>query len=182
MTELTRRAVIAGGLTSLLNLPARSETTWPGKPITLVHGYAPGGPTDTVARIVAEGLSRQLGQPVIVDPKPGAAGTIAAAHVARAASDGYTLIAMPGGHATVAALYRKLPYRTVEDFSMISLTAEYPFVFVTNVDHALQSVPDLISAARSGNNPLPAVRKRAVRLNVVLAKARQSPGLKAKGE
>jgi tripartite-type tricarboxylate transporter receptor subunit TctC len=62
MTDLTRRAAIAGGLASLLNLPARSETVWPGKPITLVHGYAPGGPTDMVARIVAEGLSRRLGQ------------------------------------------------------------------------------------------------------------------------
>jgi tripartite-type tricarboxylate transporter receptor subunit TctC len=154
MTELTRRAVITGGLTSLLTLPARSETVWPTKPITLVHGYVPGGPTDVVARIVAEGLSRRLGQQVIVDPKPGAAGTIAAAHVARAASDGYTLIAMPGAHATTAALYRNLPYRAIDDFSMISLTAEYPFVFVTNVDHAFQSMPDLINAARWGKKSL----------------------------
>ncbi len=148
MTDLTRRAAIAGGLASLLNLPARSETVWPGKPITLVHGYAPGGPTDMVARIVAEGLSRRLGQQVVVDPRSGASGTIAAAQVARAAPDGYTLIAIPGGHATTAALYRKLPYRAVEDFSMVSLTAEYPFVFVTNVDHPMRSLADLMNAAR----------------------------------
>ncbi len=138
MTDLTRRAAIAGGLASLLNLPARSETVWPGKPITLVNGYAPGGPTDMVARIVAEGLSRRLGQQVVVDPRSGASGTIAAAQVARAAPDGYTLIAIPGGHA----------YRAVEDFSMVSLTAEYPFVFVTNVNHPMRSVADLINAAR----------------------------------
>src|SRR5258708_16352614 len=133
-----RQLTIAGGLASLLNLPARSEAVWLGKPITLVNGYAPGGPTDMVARIVAEGLSRRLGQQVVVDPRSGASGTIAAAQVARAAPDGYTLIAIPGGHATTAALYRKLPYRAVEDFSMVSLTAEYPFVFVTNVDHPMQ--------------------------------------------
>jgi tripartite-type tricarboxylate transporter receptor subunit TctC len=154
MTELSRRAVIAGGLTSLLTLPARAETVWPSKPITLVHGYAPGGPTDTVARIVAEALSRRLGQPVVVDPKSGASGTIAAAQVARAAPDGYTLIAIPGAHAATAALYRKLPYRAIDDFSMISLIAEYPFVFVTNVDHALLSMADLISTARSRKEPL----------------------------
>src|SRR5260370_12474920 len=101
-----------------------------------------------VARIDAEGLSRRLGQQVVVDPRSGASGTIAAAQVARAAPDGYTLIAIPGGHATTAALYRKLPYRAVEDFSMVSLTAEYPFVFVTNVKHPMRSVPDLIIAAR----------------------------------
>ncbi len=85
---------------------------------------------------------------MVVDPRSGASGTIAAAQVARAAPDGYTLIAIPGGHATTAALYRKLPYRAVEDFSMVSLTAEYPFVFVTNVNHPMRSVADLINAAR----------------------------------
>jgi tripartite-type tricarboxylate transporter receptor subunit TctC len=154
MTELTRRAVIVGGLSSLVTLPARSETAWPTRPVTLIHGYAPGGPVDTVARIVAEALSRRLGQPVVVDSKPGAAGTIAAAQVARAAPDGYTLLAIPGAHATAAALYKKLPYRAVDDFSMISLTVEYPFVFATNVAHALRSMPDLISTARSRKEPL----------------------------
>src|SRR5436190_4099664 len=110
MTGLTRRTVLAG-LSAFVAMPARSDTAWPNRPITLVHGFAAGGPTDTVARIVAEGLSRRFGQQVVVDARPGASGTTATGQVARAAPDGYTLIAIPGGHATAAALYKKLPYR-----------------------------------------------------------------------
>jgi len=148
VTALTRRALL-GGISALLAMPARSEPPWPQRPITLVHGFAPGGPTDTVARIVAEGLSRRLGEPVVVDPRPGASGTTAAGQVARAAHDGYTLIALPGGHASAAALYRKLPYQTVDDFSMISMTSEYPFVFVTYFDHTIRTMADLVGTARS---------------------------------
>lgn len=148
MTECARRTILAG-LSGLAVMPARSQTAWPNRPIKLVHGYAPGGPTDAVARIVAEGLSRRIGQPVVVDPRSGASGTIAAAQVARAAPDGYTLIAIPGGHATAAAIYKHLPYRTVDDFSMISMTAEYPFVVATYADHAVQTVRDLLGARES---------------------------------
>jgi len=153
MTALTRRTVL-GGLSALFAVPARSEPSWPDRPIMLVHGFAAGGPTDTVARIVAEGLSRRLGQQVVVDPRPGASGTTAAGQVARAAHDGYTLIAIPGGHATAAALYKKLSYRTMDDFSMISTTSEYPFVFVTYSDHTIETMADLISTARSCQTPL----------------------------
>ena len=153
MTALTRRTVL-GGLSALFSVPARSEPSWPDRPIMLVHGFAAGGPTDTVARIVAEGLSRRLGQQVVVDPRPGASGTTAAGQVARAAHDGYTLIAIPGGHATAAALYKKLSYRTMDDFSMISTTSEYPFVFVTYSDHTIETMADLISTARSCQTPL----------------------------
>lgn len=153
MTDLTRRAVLAG-MSTFIATQARSDGPWPSRPITLVHGFAPGGPTDTVARIVAEGLSRRLDQQVVVDARTGASGTIAAAQVARAAPDGYTLIAIPGGHATNAALYAKLPYRTVDDFSMISTTAEYPFVVVTHPDHAIKTIADFIDVARSREPPL----------------------------
>lgn len=153
MTGLTRRAMLPG-LAAFVAMPARSDTAWPNQSITLVHGFAAGGPTDTVARIVAEGLSRRFGQQVVVDPRPGASGTTAAGQVARAAPDGYTLIAIPGGHAAAAALYRRLPYRTIDDFSMISMTSEYPFVFVTYSDHSIQTMADLISTARFRQTPL----------------------------
>jgi tripartite-type tricarboxylate transporter receptor subunit TctC len=152
MPTLSRRAVLAG-LSLSVTVPARGDV-WPTRPITLVHGWTPGGPTDAVARIVADGLARRLSQSVIVDPRPGAAGTTAAAQVARAAPDGYTLIAIPGGHASAAALYNKLPYRTIDDFSPISMVAEYPFVFVTYPDHPLQSMAQLLAAARSRTTPL----------------------------
>src|SRR5262245_60873415 len=153
MPQFTRRSAIAG-LVAFIAAPARAETPWPSRPITLLHGYAAGGPTDTIARLVADGLSKRLGQQVIVDAKPGAAGTIAAAQVGKAGPDGYTLMVMPGGHATAAALYKKLPFRAVEDFSMISMVADYPFVFVTYPDHAIISTGDLIALARTRDVPL----------------------------
>jgi tripartite-type tricarboxylate transporter receptor subunit TctC len=150
MIALTRRTVLAG-LTTLAAIPARPDPAWPSRPITLVHGYVAGGATDVVARILAEGLTRRLGQQVLVDPRPGASGTAAAGQVARAVPDGHTLIAIPGGHATAEALYKKLPYKTIDDFSMISMVSEYPFVFVTHADHKIQTAVDLIRAARSQN-------------------------------
>ena len=151
MTGLTRRTVLAGLTTFVAIHP---DTAWPSRPITLVHGFAAGGPTDTVARIIAEGLTTRLRQQVVVDPRPGASGTTAAGQVARAVPDGYTLIAIPGGHATAEALYKKLPYKTIDDFSMISMASEYPFVFVTYADHKIQTVADLINNARSQKIPL----------------------------
>lgn len=152
-TTLTRRTLL-GGISALFAMPVRSEPSWPDRPITLVHGLAAGGPTDTVARIVAEELSRRLGQPILIDPRPGGSGTVAAGQVARAARDGYTLIAIPGGHAAAAALYKKLPYQTIDDFSMISMTSEYPFAFVTYADHTIQTMDDLIRTARDRPTPL----------------------------
>ena len=153
MTGLTRRTLLAS-LSAILTVPAYSEAGWPNRPITLVHGFAPGGATDTAARIMAEGLTRRLGQQVMVNPRPGASGTTAAGQVARSAPDGYTLIAISGGHATAEALFQKLPYKAIDDFSMISMVAEYPFVFVTYADHKIQTALDLISIARSQNTPL----------------------------
>jgi tripartite-type tricarboxylate transporter receptor subunit TctC len=153
MTKLTRRAVIAG-LSASIATSGHADAAWPNRAITLVHGWPPGGPTDTVARILSEGLARRLGQPVVVDPHPGAAGTTAAAQVARAAPDGYTLIAIPGGHASAAALYSKLPYRTIEDFSMIGMIVEYPFVLATYPDHPIRSIAELLTEARARSTPL----------------------------
>src|SRR4029450_1626609 len=112
---------LAGPLAMLVAAPARSNPDWPDRPITMMHGFPPGGPTDLGARIVPAGLTRRLGQRVVIESKPGASGTTAAALVARAAPDGYTLFAIPSGHAFAAATYKTLPYRTIDDFSMISI-------------------------------------------------------------
>jgi tripartite-type tricarboxylate transporter receptor subunit TctC len=154
MAKPTRRTTLAGLTAFVTAGAAAAEAPWPSRPIALVHGFAAGGATDTVARILADGLSRRLGQQIVVEAKPGASGTIAAAQVARAAPDGYTLIVIPGGHATNAALFKKLPYRTVEDFSPISMISEYPFVFVTHPDHEIRTLADLIGVARSRTTPL----------------------------
>ena len=149
MTALTRRAAIAGGLCTLTLAAARANPDWPDRPITMVHGFPAGGPTDLVARIVADGLTRRLGQRVLVEGKPGASGTTAAAQIARTAPDGYTLFAIPSGHTFAAATFKTLPYRTIDDFSMISMFTEYPYLMVTHADHAIRTVADLINLARS---------------------------------
>ncbi|HTT49741.1 MAG TPA: tripartite tricarboxylate transporter substrate-binding protein [Pseudolabrys sp.] len=153
MTKLTRRTVIAG-LGALMALPARAEEVWPSRPITLVHGFPPGGPVDVLSRILADGLTKKLGQPVVVEAKPGAAGTTAAGLVARAAPDGYTLTALGATFTAASAMYRTLPYNPSEDFTFISTTAEYPLVLVTYPDSDLRTVADIVKLARSRSEPL----------------------------
>jgi tripartite-type tricarboxylate transporter receptor subunit TctC len=153
MVDLTRRGLIAA-LGALATTPLYGQGIWPTRSIALIHGFPAGGPVDTVARLLAEALSRRLEQQVIVDAKPGAAGTTAAAQVARAAPDGYTLLAVPATHAGTAAMYRTLPYKPVDDFSLVSTTVEYPFVLVTHSGHAIQSMEDLLKRASSSGRPL----------------------------
>src|SRR5277367_1440065 len=127
MTELTRRTAVMGGFgfAGLALTKARAESDWPSRTITIIHGFAAGGPSDVVARIIADGLTKALGQSVIVEPRPGASGTSGAAQIARAAPDGYTLGVIPSGHATAAATFAKLPYNSVDDFTTITLASEY---------------------------------------------------------
>jgi tripartite-type tricarboxylate transporter receptor subunit TctC len=153
MREFTRRAVL-GGLSALVAIPALAESAWPTRPIRLIIGFPAGGPLDVVSRIIAQALSRRLGQQVVVEGRPGASGTIAAAQVAHAQPDGYTLLSIPATYAASAALFRQLSYRPVEDFSMIGTTTEFPYVLVTYSDHPIQTMSDLVSAARSRNSPL----------------------------
>jgi tripartite-type tricarboxylate transporter receptor subunit TctC len=152
VTALTRRAVLGGSI-ALMTTSARSQTAWPQQPITMMHGFGAGGPIDIVARIVAEGLSRRLGQQVLVEAKPGATGTIAAGQVARAAPDGHTLIAIASGHAVTAATFKALPYRAVDDFTFVTTTTDYPLVMVTHAEHPAKTIADLVATGRSGTTP-----------------------------
>ena len=114
---------------------AGSVDAWPVKPIRLVHGFVPGGNVDITARIMAQSLTEGLGQSVIVDTRPGAGGTVAAAIVARAQPGGYTLFAMASGHSISHALYKSVPYDPVNDFTMVSLVASFPFVIAVGANH-----------------------------------------------
>lgn len=154
MSTLTRRTVIAG-LSAMAVSPARAKSAvWPNRPITLVHGFPPGGPVDTLSRLLAEGLSARLGQSVVVEPKPGATGTMAGGVVAHAAPDGYTLMAVPATYVATAAMFRTLPYRPIEDFTFISTTAEYPFVLVTYPTSPIETLADIVRIVRSRGTPL----------------------------
>ncbi|WP_249140656.1 tripartite tricarboxylate transporter substrate binding protein [Bradyrhizobium manausense] len=122
--------------------------TYPNRPIRLLHGFAAGGAADTLARIVSEGLSKRLGQPVIVEAKPGAGGNIAAAAVANAAPDGYTLGLVTGAHAISGALYKTLAYHPTDSFEMVSTLVYYALVVAVRADHPAKTLPDLIALAK----------------------------------
>jgi tripartite-type tricarboxylate transporter receptor subunit TctC len=131
-----------------------SAQSYPNRVIRIVHGFAPGGAADTLSRIMAEGLSRQLGQTVIVDAKPGAGGNIASDAVAKAAPDGYTLGLVTGGHAISAALYKSLPYQPVGGFEMISTLVYYALVIAVRSDHQAKTLAELIALAKASPGTL----------------------------
>src|ERR1019366_4161796 len=101
---------------------------YPNHLIKLIHGFPPGGNVDVLARITAEEMSKGLGQPIVVEPRPGAVGSSAAEAVARSAPDGYTLLFVPSAHTVTAVLYNSIKYKAVDDFAWISTVSFYPFV------------------------------------------------------
>lgn len=154
MTALTRRSLLAGLSAAATLPPGRSFAAWPDRNITMMHGLTAGGGVDVAARLVADGLSKRLGQQIVVEPRPGAGGTLAGAQVARAQPDGYTLGFIPSGHAVTAATYKSLPYHPVDDFTVIGQAIEFPFVIVTHPEHTVRTVPDLIKASKANASPL----------------------------
>ncbi len=118
---------------AMLPLTAHAQS-YPDRTITVVVPFAAGGPTDTVARLVAESMSKDLGQQLIVENVGGAGGTLGAARVAKADPDGYTLLLHHLGQATTATLYRSLPYNPREDFAPIGLITDVPMTIVARAD------------------------------------------------
>jgi tripartite-type tricarboxylate transporter receptor subunit TctC len=130
-------------------LPAFAQAQqYPAKPITLVVPFAPGGGTDSLARELAKLMQDKLGQPVVVDNRGGAGGSIAAALVAKANPDGYTLLFVTSTFVTVAATDRELPYDVVKDFTPIALLGRGPLLLVVNKDTAIHTVQQLVDAAK----------------------------------
>jgi tripartite-type tricarboxylate transporter receptor subunit TctC len=153
MKATTRRAAVAG-LTAAIFAPRVARAAWPDRPINLIHGFAAGGGADVTARIIGEALAQRLGQPVLVEAKPGASSTLAAAQVARAAADGHTIMMIGSAYAAAGAMYKRLSYRPVEDFTPIGLLCEFPYLIVTHSEHPMRSVADLVNSARSRETPL----------------------------
>ena len=121
---------LAAGAAALPVLPhsTSAQAAYPAKPVTIVVPYAPGGPTDTIARIIGERLRVTLGQTVIIENTTGAGGTIAVARVSRAAPDGYTIgIGQNGSHVVTGATYSKLSYDLLNDFAPLTLLTDAPF-------------------------------------------------------
>ena len=130
-----RKLLAAFAAATMLALASGAQAqTYPDRPITVVVPFAAGGPTDTVTRLVAEAMSKDLGQQIVVENVGGAGGTLGAARVAKADPDGYTLLLHHIGMATSATLYRKLPYDTLQAFDYVGLVTDVPMTIVARKD------------------------------------------------
>ena len=131
-------------------LPAQAQE-WPQRPVRMLVGFGAGGGTDILARIVAPQMGVALGQPVVVENRPGAGGSIAANAVAKAEPDGYTAFLLNNGHAVSAVMLPSLPYDPVADFQPVSMVATMPLVILSGLRAGFGSLQGLIEVAR--HNP-----------------------------
>lgn len=153
MKHLGRNLMIAAALLTVLAAGSAVAQAWPSKPITVVVPYAAGGPTDTVARLTALGLSRQLNNhTVVVENATGAGGTIGANRVATAEPDGHTLLVHHVGISTAATLYRKLPYDTKTAFAPIALLTDSAMTIIAREDFPPNTLPELIAHLKKEGN------------------------------
>ena len=130
--------------TPLVQQYAFAQTSYPNKPITMVVGFAPGGMTDIVGRMLAAALGKALGENVIVENKPGAAGQLATEYVARKPPDGYTLQLSAAGHVIAPATQKAVRYDPVKDFEAIAMVANAPIVLVVHPQLPVHTVKDTL--------------------------------------
>src|SRR5579859_5072131 len=143
----SRRAVCAAAL--LACGAALAETPFPSKPVHIFVPYSAGGGVDILARTLGQVVSRQWGQSVVVENRPGAGGVVASQALVTSPPDGYTLIVVASGHATNPFLYPKIPYDTFKDFTPVSLLASSPNILVVRADSPFKTITDVIAQARA---------------------------------
>ncbi|RJL16345.1 tripartite tricarboxylate transporter substrate-binding protein [Paracoccus siganidrum] len=143
---MKKTTILAAALAAFAGMASAQD--YPTQPINIVVPFAAGGPTDTVTRLVAQAMSRDLGQQVVVENVGGAGGTLGAARVAQAQADGYTLLLHHIGMSTAPTLYRQLPFDVLNDFSYIGLVTEVPMVFVGRPDLELNTLEEVIDWVR----------------------------------
>lgn len=144
-----RFAPIALAAALLIGVASAPAQDYPTRPVTMVVPFAAGGPTDTVARLVAQSMSKTLGQQVVVENVGGAGGTIGAARVAKADPDGYTLLLHHIGQATSATLYRKLSYNAKTDFAPVGLVTDVPMTIVARKDFPAKDLKELVAYVKA---------------------------------
>src|SRR5215468_8771686 len=145
---------------------------YPSRPITMIVPFSAGGPGDVIARIVSTAMSATLKQSFVIENVVGAGGTLGTNRVAKAPPDGYTLLLMHVGQATAPALYAKLPFDPVGDFSMIGLVTDVPMILVARPNFPAKDLQELVARIRSDGDKLtfgnvePRLRFAALRIDV----------------
>jgi tripartite-type tricarboxylate transporter receptor subunit TctC len=127
---------------------AQSSASFPAKPVRLVVPYTPGASNDTLSRATGEAMSPILGQPIVIDNRPGAGGMIGAEHVARSAPDGYTILNVQASFATNVAIRAKMPYDVFRDFAYIGMMARSPMIVVVHPSMPVRNMKELVALAR----------------------------------
>src|SRR5438067_872001 len=137
-----------------LQLCAAAAQAWPVKPVKLVTPFPPGGSADVIARVIANPLSLQLGQPVVIDNRPGAGGLVGNEYVAKQPPDGYTLLLITGAYPVQGAMLKSLPFDPLRDIAMVSVLTSYPFVISVRPDSRFRTLGDLIAEAKANPGKL----------------------------
>ena len=155
MDHAARTAVASLAVALAAALPiAASAQDYPSRPVRIVLGFAPGGVADLTSRLLAQQLGQRLGQPFLVDNRPGAGGIIAAETVAKSTPDGYTLLLITNGNAAAVTLMKSLPYDPVKDFAMVAPLASFDLVIVTGKNSQINSIKDILNLARTAPQKL----------------------------
>lgn len=151
-----RRSVVLSALSAaaIFAAPSAMAQAFPSKPLRIVVPFAAGGAGDLTARIVAAELTLSLGQPVVIENKPGAGGVVAASTVARADPDGHTLFLMSNGTAVTASLYNSLPYDTVKDLAPVSTLGTFDLAVLVPADSPFKTLGELVAFAKANPNKL----------------------------
>jgi len=151
----THRAALAalafGLFAAVAPLASGADAAWPNRPIKLMVGFPAGGASDLMARLVAERLGAALGQPIVVENRPGAAGTLAASLVAQAPADGYTLLLASPTSATLAptTMAGRLPYDPAKDLVPVTMVNRYPLILIARPDLGVRTFPEFLAYARA---------------------------------
>jgi tripartite-type tricarboxylate transporter receptor subunit TctC len=151
---MIRRIAFAALALFAAALPAAAADTWPSKPVKIIVPFGPGGFTDVVARILQKELAPALGQPIIIENRPGAGSTIGTDAVAKAPADGYTLVMVSTTHVISPHLYKKMTYDPIKDFAPVMKLVEGPYVMVVHPSLGVSSVRDFIALAKRKPNEI----------------------------
>lgn len=148
MSHHARRGLLGLGLAALFTAAAAAQPAFPSRPVTIMVGFAPGGPSDVVARLLAPAMGADLGQAVVIENLPGAGGTIAQARFAQAAPDGHTLLMGSIGQSTVPTLYRRLTFDPVGSMRPVGIVNEVPMTLIVRRSLAATTLGEFVVMAR----------------------------------